>query len=208
MFKIEGYIKASSYCRTNHEKGGCLILVKQHLKFKVRNDISKMSEELVWELACVEFKDAIIVVVYRSPSADLNKYLFKLEQCLDKLTANNNKTVVICGDFNVDFLGYGSDCTSVTDLMDSFLLRQLVYQFTRVTKSMMSCLDNIFTDSSETKNVCVLPGVKSDHCAQTVDIRLFVEFIKPVNIKLRRINNFTIDQLKLTEGFVKPLTVF
>lgn len=196
IFGIEGYTVGSAFCRTKLQGGGCMILIKRQIKHKQRNDISNLSLEQQFEICCIELNEAIIMVVYRSPSADLSVFMANIEKCLDKVTNNNNKTVILCGDFNIDFaLVHDNSRKVLGDLLDSFILKQQVFDYTRVTSNCKSCIDNIFTDSCETKNVRVLNGVKSDHLAQIVDIKLNVEIVNTKR-KVRKINHNSLNNLK------------
>jgi DNA-binding transcriptional regulator WhiA len=49
-----------------------------------------------------------IVCIYRSPDGQLDKILNKLELVIQKLQTKN-KILLLCGDWNIDFLREGSD---------------------------------------------------------------------------------------------------
>lgn len=143
LINIDGYKKIAVYCRTNRTGGGILILARNNLNVKARTDVGKLSIEQDCEIGAIELSNVIILVVYRSPTADINIFKSKLEECLEKLTNNNNKYIILCGDFNVHF-SIVDDRNVLSDVLDCFLLKQQIFEYTRITPRSKSCLDNFF----------------------------------------------------------------
>ena len=99
-----------------------------------------------------------------------NHYLSNL---LDNLS-EENKTVVLLGDFNADLLKYGKDCnvSDFLDTMHSNLLLPHIVCPTHVTVNPQTLIDNIFSnnyDSSFTSGNLVT--TLSDHHAQFLLIK-------------------------------------
>ena len=94
-----------------------------------------------------------------------NHYLSNL---LDNLS-EENKTVVLLGDFNADLLKYDKDCNvpDFVDAMYSNLLLPHIACPTRVTVNSQTLIDNIFSNNHDSS---VTPGnlvtTLSDHHAQ------------------------------------------
>lgn len=67
----DGYFCSSAFCRTNHLRGGTLILTKNILKVKVC-DLSQFCSEMSLEAAGVFIDNLkiIMVSVYHSPAGD------------------------------------------------------------------------------------------------------------------------------------------
>lgn len=210
VFNVDGYTMASSYCRKKMIRGGCLILVKNNLKYKKREDIANMSIEQHFEVCCIELKNLIVLVVYRSPSSDLNIFMSNLEQCLEKITNQNHKTIIVSGDFNIRFSLLRDSRNILSDLFDSFLLKQQIFDFTRVVRvkgredPVCSCIDNILTDSNIVKNARVIQGIKSDHLAQIVDIELNLDTVVPISCLVRKTSNSKMLILKQNLNEILP----
>jgi exonuclease III len=81
-----------------------------------------------------------IVCVYKSPDGQFDKFLDRLELIIQKLL-KNDKILLLCGDWNIDFL---QDSGNLHDLKDLFLRYNLVNTVqspTRVTKSISMLTD-------------------------------------------------------------------
>ena len=94
-----------------------------------------------------------------------NHYLSNL---LDNLS-DENKTVVLLGDFNADLLKYDKDC-NVSDFLDTMysnLLLPHIASPTRVTLNSETLIDNIFSDNYDSAFTSGnLVTTLSDHHAQ------------------------------------------
>lgn len=190
----------SSSHRTKYRRGNTLIYVKNCIKAKNRADIVQLSTDKIFEVSCVELDDYMVLVVYRSPSSKLEQFIKKLDECLMKITNKNNKNIIICGDFNLDFPTDKTKTHDLTDLMNSYLLKQQIFEHTRVTITSSSCIDNIFTDCNVFK-AKVMFGIKSDHKAQKIVIDSEKEVINqhryiPFTITRRFTNDSNINELK------------
>jgi hypothetical protein len=146
-----------------------MIFISQ--KYKNRNDIVKLSVEKDCELSCIESNNIVIMATYRSPSGCFINFLNILESAINKISHNNNKYIVICGDFNIDFNTSSNEKDKVLDLMNSFMLKQCIFQATRVTPSSATCIDNVFTDLTALSSQ-LTDFIRSDHCGQIVQLNI------------------------------------
>ena len=142
------------------------------MNYKLRKDLQiykpKQLESTSMEV--VQNKERIIIgCLYRHPSMELSEFNnHYLSNLLDNLS-DENKTVVLLGDFNADLLKYDKDC-NVSDLLDTMyanLLLPHIASPTHVTLNSETLIDNIFSnnyDSSFTSGNLV--ATLSDHHAQ------------------------------------------
>ncbi|XP_047040975.1 uncharacterized protein LOC124645228 [Helicoverpa zea] len=158
------YTVQSSFVRKETIHGGSLIIVTNNLKCKERSDIVKLSVERNVELSCVELEQFVIICVYRPPSGDFNTFESVMENSLSKLNSTS-KSLLVCGDFNVNILESSSLTTRLLNLFKSFNLVNLFLEPTRITATSSTCLDNIFTNCSATETL-ITNGLTSDHCGQ------------------------------------------
>ena len=94
--------------------------------------------------------------------------LFSTTDVLEK-PSNENKTVVLMGDFNIDILKYGSNIDSSTFLyiMYSSFLLPYISSPSRLTTRSQRLIDNIFSNNiKEDINSGNLTSTTSDHYAQ------------------------------------------
>lgn len=192
----------SSYFRCKFKSGGvCIFLRNSITKYKVV-DLSSLCVEKDFEVQgitiSVDAYKVLILVIYRSPSGDINLYLKQLGSLLDN-HYNKNLKLIICGDFNINFLDLSSNNTdriSLIDLLDTFGAYQLIYNPTRVTLTSSRCIDNIFTDIDRVSCDAhvITPGF-SDHYAQLLQLNLrkSKNNILPLSRKKR---NFSVDNIK------------
>ena len=109
LYHLNEYKLISCFCRSLNRNGGSRIFVKNNNSegCRERSDLSNFSKENCFELSAIEYrltdnKHTIILCVYRPPSSDVWEFLKRLEEVLSKI--RHDRQVIICGDFNIDFL--------------------------------------------------------------------------------------------------------
>ncbi|KAJ8704330.1 hypothetical protein PYW08_013054 [Mythimna loreyi] len=167
LLSYDNYDVGSCFNRKSMLRGGSLMLIKKGLKFKQRHDIVGMSVEHCIELSCVELDEHVIVCVYRPPNPQ-NFGLFEstMEDVLSKF-AGCNKSIVICGDFNINILENNSNSSRFLNLFKSFNLSNVFTEPTRVTPTSATCIDNIFCNC-DYLDKAIVHYLPSDHSGQTV----------------------------------------
>ena len=98
----------SEHTPTESGKGGTLLYIDKNIKYKLRNDLNiyekKMVESTFIEILNKKQKNMIIGCVYKHPKHGVsdftNNYITPL---LDKLS-NENKDIMIMGDFNFNLI--------------------------------------------------------------------------------------------------------
>jgi exonuclease III len=83
-----------------------------------------------------------IARVYRSPDGQCDKFLNKLELVVQKLIMKD-KILILCGDWNIDFLREDGNLKDLTDLQLRYNLVNTVQSPTRIKKSTSTLIDVI-----------------------------------------------------------------
>ncbi|KAJ8704323.1 hypothetical protein PYW08_013047 [Mythimna loreyi] len=89
-----------------------------------------------------------------------------MEDVLSKF-AGCNKSIVICGDFNINILENNSNSSRFLNLFKSFNLSNVFTEPTRVTPTSATCIDNIFCNC-DYLDKAIVNYLPSDHSGQTV----------------------------------------
>jgi exonuclease III len=111
-----------------------------------------------------------IVCIYRLPDGQLDKFLNKLELVIQKLL-NKNKTLLLCGDWNIDCLREDNDQKNLTDLQLRYNLVNAVKSPTRITSSTKTLLDIIIINKTHhTIPARVIELGLLDHQAQVLPV--------------------------------------
>ena len=146
-YSIDGY--SSFQCsRLNKTGGGVALYINETLQPNYLPNKSKCIENCA-EIVTVEVtlangKKVLISCVYRAPNTNvdiLSDFLIAI------LRNNRNKTIYVCGDFNIDLLQSDKD-NSVSNFIDhlySMGLHPLITRPTRITCQSKTLIDNIFT---------------------------------------------------------------
>ena len=106
----------------------------------------------------------LISCVYRAPGQKLSTFCDSLEPILNN--DRNDKTMFVCGDFNIDLLQHESQDSvrHFLDLMYGIGLYPLITKPTRITRTTTALTDNIFTTDIEQHYACgLLINDISDH---------------------------------------------
>lgn len=171
IFNIRNFQLSSAFSRRNAIRGGSLIFVNscKH-KIKERKDVVALSIERIIELSCVELEEFIIVCVYRPPSGNFNVFESTMEDVIKKI-CKSKKSIVVCGDFNVNLLESCPVSVRLTSLFGSFDLNYQFLEPTRITATSATCLDNFFCNCTP-QSKSILSNLSSDHCGQKITFNL------------------------------------
>jgi hypothetical protein len=111
-----------------------------------------------------------IYSVYRSPDRQFEKLLNKLELIIQKLI-KKDKILLLCGDWNMDFLHEDGNLTDLTDLLLRYNLVNTVQFPTRITKSTSILTDVIIINKKDYMEPAKVKEIGlSDHQAQVLPV--------------------------------------
>lgn len=177
LLNILNYKLISSFCRTSY--GGTAIYCKNALNVQSFNAINQMSECYVFECAGVQVKTEnksviIVICIYRNPSSCVQLFLLKLTVLLEFLIASG-LDYVMAGDFNIDIRKEDRDSRDFTSLLESYGACTTISEYTRVTKTSKSCIDNIIVNNTLIYQSQVILSGLSDHRAQKIIIDIDIK---------------------------------
>ena len=122
-------------------------------------------EQLWLEICKPNYKRQIIGIIYRPPSGSLRDFINELEETLESIE-NNSSTyeVTIVGDFNINYRKTNtSDFRELKELERKFHLKQYIKDPTRVTNTVKSTIDLIFSDMTMVADSGVMSNMIADH---------------------------------------------
>ena len=178
----------------NRQGGGVMQYISNNLEYKERPDLNHERVEAVWiELGTME-KDTkyLICSYYRSPEKDVNYFNDTIDM-INK-ASNEDKEIIICGDFNWDYkLDENLSTNKVKQLEDLFVLHQMVHKPTR-TENGDKIIDLILTSTPVNHiHTDVLPIGCSDHYMPYTIIKI-KKVVKEHNYaSIRCYKNFQVD---------------
>ena len=166
-FYIPNY-NATYTNRCNKRGGGVLIYVNKDIPFKKLENYSVSMNEL-FEIVSIELqlqgcKNVIVSCVYRTPGSNMEQFTEYIEQYMKSI--NSNKTVYMCGDFNIDLLKHSTHNNTklFLETMYSYGMLPLINKPTRVTENSATLIDNIFTNNCFKSHInAILCTDLSDH---------------------------------------------
>ncbi|KAK3926464.1 putative RNA-directed DNA polymerase from transposon BS [Frankliniella fusca] len=106
---------------------------------------------------------------------DVNEFCDKLDQCIQRVNAKKNQ-ILLCGDFNIDILGYQTSVDLNGKKLMSILqengLHSITNKSTRVTNMSRSAIDHIITniDYKQYESKCDIETGLSDHYMQCISV--------------------------------------
>ena len=137
-----------------------------------------------------------IISICRSPMRNFLHFLHTLDSILNFLH-NNTIEIIICGDFNVDYLNDNDKKSKLDKLLVSYNLYSTVNFPTRIYNNSIMAIDNIFIDKVKYENYSIHPLVNrlSDHDAQIIKINN-ITVDKRINKtqSIRKFNKLSISQ--------------
>ena len=174
---LENYSLVAHFCRHSLKQGGVSIFASNDLQIQ-DIDLQLYVKEKDLKICALNIQisliNLLVICLYRSPMGGFAYFLDQMELVLCKLYKVSTN-IVICGDFNVNFIETTSRVYKLESLMASFSLFSTITFPTRNSDSSHTIIDNIFIDTNKF-NFFVQPLINglSDHDAQIIvlpDIR-------------------------------------
>ena len=160
--------------------GGIACICKNSLDFKFAD--GEILEDL--EYIIVKNKKIDIINLYRPPNSCARKGAIILNNIISKL--DKNKINIICGDFNINFMGNGTRSNYVMDVFERHNMLMSTFLPTRISSTSATLIDAIFTNYKHTLNTGVLETTYSDHLAPFITfdgVSLKEERFKTIKIR-------------------------
>jgi exonuclease III len=200
---ITNYTMGTSYCRESIIMGGVCIYVHNSLAFGVIN-ISELCTDKAMEACAIKcsFFSSIfcVLAIYRSPSGNFSLYITPLETIIKKIS-KPNLLMLVCGDFNINYLIDNNKKQQYNYMLQSFNLYSVVHVPTRITTTTQTLIDNIFIDITKFENYTILPVFNglSEHDGQLLSLHqqeLYCKSTSPNHKTTRIFNKFSLDEFK------------
>ena len=142
----------------NSQNAGVGLFIKDTLDYRERKDLtfSSSGKNCAFECLFIEINCKIIVgVVYRHPNSNIQNFTDEFEKRVLEKTKNENKRIVIMGDYNINLMNCESHrhTSNFFDKMISFNFLPYIVQPTRFNENSHTLIDNIFYN--EISDECV-----------------------------------------------------
>ena len=172
LYDLPNYFTVPSFRQSRG--GGTSIYIKNNIKYTARHDIkNELWNDKVFEITIIEITNILIACIYRSPSSPISSFLKSLETLFYKAT-KERKTLLICGDLNIDTLKSSHPNTQdfLTTLSTSNFVN-LIDLPTRVSNHSTSSIDKIIiNDPNKIHSVGIIELDISDHFAVYANLSL------------------------------------
>ena len=156
---------------TETTSGGTLLYIANYLLFKCRNDLNIYKnnelESAFNDIVNSRKSNIIAGAIYRHLSMDLIDFNWNhLNKLLENIS-NEQKSLFLLGDFNVNLLNY-SEYNQTNEVLDSLASNSfvpLILQPTRTTSHSSTLIDSIFSNVID-------PGIITDTLTATISDHL------------------------------------
>lgn len=149
-------------------------MVKIGYKFKPLHHINKLSVDSVIECCATELVDQsmVIICIYRVPTTSkisLEIFYSVLDKILTLINSKKCKSVILCGDFNIDILKKNKTTTDFKHLLIGHNLYLEFRQPSRLQSN--TCIDNFAHNKVKCQSKILDLGI-SDHTAQLLKCKV------------------------------------
>lgn len=167
--RFNNYYVISSFCRTSRSHGGVLIMARDSVKCMNNQWAVDRSVEFTCEVSSVTVPDLNLVVVtaYRTKASSLGGFEEVIGGVLDRIFSNLKVTVVLNGDFNMNFNRKEAATVDFVNFLGTYGLRRTIFEPTRLH----NCIDNVFTNADHFTASVIQPFL-SDHHAISISLSL------------------------------------
>jgi exonuclease III len=137
LIQIDQYNLVNYFSRKKYDHGGVCIYVKKGIRTKDLKCFKGISMEKEFEMSVIELADHgyIIVCIYRSPDSNFWTFLKTLELIM-QIAQSKTKMLLLCGDWNLNFMSDNKKLQEVQILLESYNLRNIVRSQTRITPTL------------------------------------------------------------------------
>lgn len=165
--------------RKDCKGGGRVTYISDYLSYERRSDLEHNKLELMWlEIKPLKAISILVCFIYRPPNSQ-SDWMTDFESNLEE-AFNEQKEVVLLGDFNIDFAS--CKIPKWEDLINSFSLRQLVQSPTRISKTSSTIIDHIYISCPEKVHSVKVPVYAiSDHFPVCITLKSKVNYSKKFN---------------------------
>lgn len=183
LVSLENFVLVSSFCRSTFKHGGVAIYCRKEMfkhidEIKLNSSTEKNFEICGAKITMHNHKCLKVFCIYRSPSTNVNTFLLELSNFLETNLKSNEK-VVICGDFNVDFLKNSYEKWDLSDTLNSYGFTCHNNNATRTIAGSSSSIDYICSTLMENDVVYNIEfNGLSDHSAQILTLKNFANISK------------------------------
>jgi exonuclease III len=199
---LNQYILGAKFCRQSYKGGGVYIDIQDSLTFCNIN-LHKYSKEKYFEICAVKINSSVhtitIMNIYRSPNGNFQYFLNRLTCTLNRIH-NNTTDIIICGDFNINYLHESNTKHLLNSLLASYSLYSTLQFPMRIQDNSHTLIDSIFINTYKHEEIVVYPLVNglSDHDAQVVNISSIPMYDsgKLYNYK-RKFDKYSINEFRL-----------
>jgi hypothetical protein len=152
--------------------GGLSFFIKNHINYKVRHDLTYQdgATETLWieidRNSANTTNNLLMGLIYRIPGTDPKEFMNTLNNTL-LITNGENKQCIHCGDYNLNLLNTDTHLPTkeFIDMNFTYSLYPTINRPTRITSTMATIIDNLFTSltsSTNSKSGIILSDL-SDH---------------------------------------------
>lgn len=146
--------------RSNRSGGGVALYIDSNLKYRLVECLTVVIDDLM-ECIAVEIelerrRNMVVACVYRKPGSNVETFKDSLDDLMKDLNAN--KSLILCGDFNIDLLKVSTH-KQTSDFLDTLYSRglyPLITKPSRVTSFSATLINHIFTNVLENSINCGL----------------------------------------------------
>lgn len=131
--------------------GGCCVYVRDDVKAEIFN--KSTLQEKAWILSVKMWNvgmELVLSVVYFSPNGGKKACTDFFDEWCDSYIGEADRHIV-CGDFNVNLLKYGTYQRKVKQVIESNGMKQYVKEATRITETYRSLIDLVMSTPCKNK---------------------------------------------------------
>lgn len=198
---IAGYQLQAHYSRKAHKWGGTSIYTQEHLQNIEIKQLKTIdhSEELVCELAAIEFKISnkkfVTISAYRPTSGKPNDFLQYLDNFLHSISTKN-KNIVILGDLNINTLKESEPLKNLISILKQHNLELEKLPPTRKAVTSETSIDCCITNHLRPKTK-VIDNIISDHQGIECVIETKIKTQHSKKVTTRNLSQSNMDLIKL-----------
>lgn len=195
LLEIENYELVRND-RRDLRGGGIAAYIGKGLSFEIILMENYEFLESLWLKIKVSGEECLLGIIYRKPNTNIQNFFEIFEETLINMYSHF-ESITCIGDFNIDVSRFNDrQVSQLITICETFNLRQIITEPTRITNNSSSIIDLIFTNHCNILDIGVINSTFSDHFGVFCEFQSSITEEQPLLFSFRALKDINLQEFQ------------